>query len=373
MEVLLQILLIVFFSVVGVQLLYYIFFLVAFSKKRRVQESTPLPVSVIICAHDEEANLKELIPLLLSQDHPEFEVIVIDDRSNDNTFDWLLAETQKDHRLRMVHVNRTPPHVNGKKYGLTLGIKAARFEWLLFSDADCRPVGNGWISSMASHFTTETNFVLGFSPYLKVGGLLNLFIRFESLVTGIQYLSYALGGNPYMGVGRNLAYRRSLFLGTKGFNNHLKITGGDDDLFVNEHANGSNTAVCVDAPSIMPSLPLLSWRAFFRQKVRHLSVGKYYKAGNKFLLGVFKLTWLASWFLGLTLLILPHNQYDLYWITGALLVRTLMFSLVIGVAAKKLHQRFGTLAVPLLDFIYAFYYLVIGLTTLVSKKVRWKN
>jgi cellulose synthase/poly-beta-1,6-N-acetylglucosamine synthase-like glycosyltransferase len=366
----LQILFIVFCAAIAVQLIYFIAFGIAFFRKRTTKETAPLPVSVIVCAHDEEVNLQTLIPALLCQDYPEFEVIIVDDRSNDSTFDMLLAETQKDHRLRMVHVNRTPPHVNGKKYGITLGIKAARFEWIILTDADCRPEGNQWLRTMSSEFAPDKQFVLGHSPYLKLAGFLNLFVRFESLLTAIQYLSFALLGNPYMGVGRNMAYRRSLFMEAKGFNNLLHITGGDDDLFVNQHARGANTAVNIAEGSRVYSVPETTWMSFFRQKIRHLSVGKHYKFSHKFLLGLFALSWLVTWFAGIPLLIFSPG---VYWVAGALVIRCIVMTIILRNASKKLGQPFESWAVFLLDFIYAFYYLVTGLVALLTRKVRWKN
>src|SRR5690349_11485174 len=166
----------------------------------------------------------------------------------------------------MVHVNRLPAHVNAKKYAITLGIKAAKFEWLLFTDADCRP-GDQWVRSMSSQFNNETSFVLGFSPYVKMLGVLNAFIRFETIITAIQYISFTLLGRPYMGVGRNLAYRRSIFLDGKGFNNFLNVTGGDDDLLVNQHATATNTVVHVDENALVYSKPKLTWSTFFNQKI----------------------------------------------------------------------------------------------------------
>lgn len=368
-----QILFIVFFAAVAVQLIYFFAFGVAFSRKRAVKETAPLPVSIVVCAHDEEVNLQTLIPLLLAQDYPEFEVIIVDDRSNDNTFDLLLTETKKDHRLRMVHVNRTPPHVNGKKYGITLGIKATRFEWIVLTDADCRPEGNQWLRSLSAEFGAEKQFILGHSPYEKQAGFLNLFIRFESLVTALQYLSFALLGNPYMGVGRNMAYRRSLFMEAKGFNNLLHITGGDDDLFVNQHAKGSTTAVSIGEGSRVYSFPKTTWKSFFRQKIRHLSVGKYYKSGHKFLLGIFALSWLVTWFAAIPSLILSDDIRFTYGVAGALVIRCLVVTLILKNASKKLGQPFESWAVIFLDFIYAFYYLVTGLVALLTRKVRWKN
>jgi glycosyltransferase involved in cell wall biosynthesis len=366
----LEVLHIIFYTVIGVQVLYFLLYAIGLSKPTPQKPSQSLPVSVIVCAHDEEQNLRDLIPLLLSQDHPEFEIVVVDDRSNDATFDMLIQETSKDHRLRMVHVNRTPPLFNAKKYALTLGIKAAKYEWLLISDADCRPVGKNWISSIAKHFSPTTQFILGFSPYQRRPGVLNAFIRFETLVTGMQYIAFALLGMPYMGVGRNLSYRRSKFLEVKGFNNFIKITGGDDDLFINQHARKNNTAVCIDEDSVISSLPKTTFRSFFAQKVRHLSVGKYYRFGHRIVLGLFSLSWILTWFLGIPLAIFSDKPY---LVAGLLGFRLIIFVATSKIAASKLHQRLELWAIPLLDFIYAFYYLVTGIKALATKKVRWKN
>ena len=365
-----QLLALIFFAVVGIQILYFITFIVALSKKQQTKETAPLPVSVIVCAHDEESNLKELIPALLAQDYATFEVIIVDDRSNDGTFDMLLADTAKDHRLRMVHVNRTPPHTDSKKYALTLGIKAARYEWLLLTDADCRPLSTKWISTMSAQFSDNTNFVLGYSPYNKAPGFLNSFIRFETLLTAIQYISFALMGYPYMGVGRNLAHRRSRFLEAKGFNNIISVAGGDDDLYVNQHATGSNTAVCVSREAQMQSIPKTTWKSFFGQKIRHLSVGKRYRWSNRITLGMFTITWMITWFLGIPLAIFSENYYVFI---GLLVIRIILITVTVQGAAKKLGEKFDVLMILPLDFIYAFYYLVTGLRALVTKKVRWKN
>lgn len=366
--------LIIFFAAVFVQLIYLIVFIVAFSKgskaKTPVDPPQTFPISVIVCAHDEENNLKELIPALLSQNYPDFEVIIVDDRSNDETFDLLLGETRKDHRLRMVHVNRTPEHVNSKKYAITLGIKAARFEWVALTDADCRPQSNEWLSSLNQAFTPDTTFVLGHSPYIKRSGFLNLFIRFEALITAVQYLSFAFLGNPYMGVGRNMAYRRSVFLKSKGFNQLLPITGGDDDLFVNRHANKSNTAVTIAAAAQVNSFPKTTWKSFYRQKVRHLSVGKHYKLSHRLMLGFFAFTWMLTWFLGVPLAILS----PLYlWVLGALIIRILMLIITLRWVSRKLSHPFELWGIIPLDFIYVFYYLVTGLVALFTRKVRWKK
>jgi len=368
---LLQILEIVFFAAIVTQVIYFTVFLIAFSRKQNISSTgNPVPVSIIVCAHDEDHNLKELIPLLLTQDYPEFEVIIVDDRSNDSTFDYLLEETKKNHRLRMVHVNRTPSHADGKKYALTLGIRAAQYDWVLLTDADCRPHNQNWVKSMSVQMADKTQFVLGYSPYLKRPGFLNSFIRFESLITAIQYFSFALMGNPYMGVGRNLAYRKSLFLEVKGFHEFLHVTGGDDDLFVNQHARKDNTQICIGEESLMYSIPKNAWHEFFVQKIRHLSVGKFYSGGNRFWLGLFTMSWLMSWLAGLPVLFILEMPYI---VLGALVLRSILLSITVHNAARHLGHVFESWMVVVLDFIYTFYYLVTGLVALLSKKVRWKR
>lgn len=365
-----QVLFIVFATVVGIQIVFTIIFLAAFSRKSAKQHSQKPPVSIVVCAHDEFQNLNELIPILLSQNYPTFEVIVVNDRSNDDTFDWLLAEAKKDHRLRMVHVNRLPEHVTGKKYALTLGIRAATFDWILLTDADCRPASGNWIQEISSHYDTSTQFVLGFSPYFKTPGFLNLFIRFEAILTAIQYISLALLKAPYMGVGRNLSYRKSFFMENKGFNNLLHVEGGDDDLYVNRHALGSNTEVCMSPDAVVRSVPKLSWKEFFRQKVRHLSVGKRYTLKFRVILGLFVMTWLLTWFTAIPLF---FRQDLVLWTAGLFVFRWIMLVFVFQDAVKRLGDKFEVWTIPVLDFVFSIYYISTGVSALLTKKVRWKK
>lgn len=344
--------------------------MISISKKRFDQTVSQKPISVIVCAHDEEQNLRELIPALLKQQHPEFEVIIVNDRSNDGTYDWLLDETKKEPGLKMVNIDSTPAHVNGKKYAITLGIKAAKHDWVLLTDADCRPNNEQWIRTVSEHCSEDKNFVLGYSAYEKRPGFLNLFIRFETLFTAIQYIGYALAGNPYMGVGRNLAYRKSVFLENKGFNNFLGITGGDDDLFVNQHATSKNTAVALGGDTLVYSFPKTTLKEFYRQKVRHLSVGKKYRVKHQFLLALFFITHLVTWFAGIPLLILSTG---IVWVASALVFRILLFSITVHLAAERFGQKFEWAAVPLLDFLFVIYYLSTAPVAFLTKKVRWKS
>ena len=369
-----ELLVIVFFAAILLQVIYLIVFNVALNRDRKQDKSISpdkaLPVSVIICAHDEEENLRELIPLLLSQNYPEFEIIVVNDRSNDNTFDYILALSKSDARVRMVNVEHIPSHVNSKKYSLTLGIKAAKYDWLLLTDADCRPEGSNWIMRMSSAFKENTRFVIGVSPYQKDRGFLNLFIRFESILTALQYVSFALLKSPYMAVGRNLAYRKSFFLAEKGFNQFMNVTGGDDDLFVNQHATGENTEIILGKDATIITYPEKTWKMFLRQKKRHLSVGKYYKFKHKFWLGLFLISWLICWLTVLPVVLFSGLHF---WILGAMVVRIGLLIQTLRTGLRRFGHNFELWTVPFLDFLFSIYYLTTGLITMGSKSVRWKN
>lgn len=362
----------IFFLVVfSVQVIFFALFIGAFLRKQKyVVQTDTQPVSVVVCAHDEEENLRELLPVLLGQSHPQFEVIIVNDRSNDNTYDFMREEMAKDSRLRMVNVDHLPPHADAKKYGITLAIKAAKHDIILLTDADCRPASTSWISSMSNEFEADTNFVLGVSPYEKESSFLNLFIRFETLFTGLQYIAFAKLGIPYMGVGRNLAYRKSLFLKVKGFNELLSIKGGDDDLLVNRHATKSTTGISIGNESLTFSKPKKTWTEFFSQKVRHLSVGKRYKLQHRILLGLFMFTFLTSWIFGLTLISVTA---ELVWVISALTFRMALFTTAVYLASKRFGHKFDIWAVPFLDILFVFYYISTGTVALVTKKVRWKT
>ncbi len=328
------------------------------------------PVSVIVCAHDEEENLRQLIPLLLEQDYSQFEVIVVEDRCNDNTFDFLRKATANDSRLKMVRIESKPEHVSGKKFALTLGIKAATYDWVLLTDADCRPKTRKWINRMIRQSGNNIQIALGYSPYEKAPGLLNSFIRHEGLITAIQYLGMNLLGKPYMGVGRNLAYQKKIFFDNNGFSTHLGITGGDDDLLVNSLAHSGNTAAIIDPEAIVYSKPKKSWSGFYYQKLRHLSVGKYYKRSDQFILGFFNLSLIGSWLLVVPAII----SYPATLLPASLfLLRMTLLMILLHVASRKLGDTLALWKVPLLDFIFVIYYLVAGLRALSVKTIQWKK
>lgn len=267
-------------SVAAVQIAFMAWVSIAF---RRSSAAPPVSVvhpsiSVIICARNEEFNLKKHLPLLLTQEYAgKWELIVVNDASSDDTA-ALLSEFQKtSSHLRVVTVEKKESP--GKKGALSAGIRAASFDWLLFTDADCRPAGNNWLSGMAACMTTtpSTRLVLGYGPLETTKGWLRQWPRWEAIHTAMLYVSLARAGMPYMGVGRNMAIHRSQYEAAGGFSSHEHLASGDDDLLVNAVATRYNTVVCLDPETFMYSAGKTTFRDWLRQKRRHLSTGAHYR------------------------------------------------------------------------------------------------
>src|SRR5580698_86680 len=289
----LELLFIVFCLITLVQLLYYLWFFrrLAFYIPPAKDQSQQHPVSVIICARDEAARLVTHLPGALVQTYPTtHEVIVVNHNSQDDTR-FLLDEFKKTFKgLHIVNLEYEAIGIPGKKYPLSMGIKEALYEIVLLTDADCVPASEFWMQKMQDGYRNGIEVVLGYSPYKKSPGYLNKIIRFDTFHTALQYLSYALAGLPYMGVGRNLSYKKDVFLRNKGFSAINHVAGGDDDLFINKVATKDNTAVVIDPDTFMLSEPKKTFGEWFRQKSRHYTTAKYYKPRHKLLLGLYSAT-----------------------------------------------------------------------------------
>lgn len=368
---LIKILLYIFIGCAGIQLLYWLIWfskLVFHTQKPSKKVNPDEPVSVVICARNEFDNLKTLLPKLYEQNYKEFEIIVVNDNSGDDTYDFLRVEEPLQEKLQVVNIENTPDHIQNKKYALMLGIKRAKHDLILLTDADCYPNTENWIKSMARSFEDKTQIVLGYSQYEKRPGLLNKLIRYETLYTGIQYLAAALSKSPYMGVGRNLAYRKSFFLANNGFAGFERVIGGDDDLFVNKYGNGKNTRIAIGKDAVVISYPKSTWTEFFRQKKRHLSVGKLYRGGKKTSLAILSLTHILFWFSFITLAVMSREPIWLLW---GLLIRLFFLLITFVPGAIKLGDRVSLWNLALLDFIYVGYFFFTGIPALFSKKIKW--
>jgi len=358
-----------FVAVTGIQIVYYLSFLSLSFHKSKSQKNESLPISVIVCAKNEADNLSKLIPLLLQQKHPKFELVLINDASYDNTLDVLEAFQRKDKRIRIVNVENNEAFWGNKKYALTLGIKAAKYNHLLFTDADCVPSSDDWISEMSTNYSDKKSIVLGYGKYKrKKFSFVNALVRYETLLAAMQYLSYAKLGSPYMAVGRNLAYTKDEFFKVKGFISHMQVKSGDDDLFIQDAAHKKNTTICIDPKSFTISEAPENFQQWFRQKRRHISTSSYYKFQHKFFLGLFFLTKLSFWLM-LPFAIYFHPELLLLSIAGSLV---LINFISVGFAAKKLEETSILYTLPFLEIFLVLFQITIFIANSISKPTHWK-
>lgn len=288
-----QIVFIIFCLVIAIQVFYYLYFFLklALFKTNTKQENIDHPVSVIVCARDEANSIVRNLPGILVQDYKTtHEIIVVNDNSVDES-KYLLDEFKKSFKnLNHIELTQEAKLIAGKKFPLSIGIKSAKYETLLLTDADCVPASEHWIQKMQEAYTDEIEIVLGYGAYHKRPGFLNKLIRFETFHSAMQYFSFALAGLPYMGVGRNLSYKRDVFIRNKGFSSINQIPSGDDDLFINKVATKLNTTIVIDSEAHTLSEPKRTWNDWIKQKYRHYTTSKFYKPKHKFLLGLYSLT-----------------------------------------------------------------------------------
>jgi glycosyltransferase involved in cell wall biosynthesis len=327
------------------------------------------PVSVIICAHNEAENLRRHLPFFLEQDYPRFEVLVINDHSNDKTLQVVLDIQNKYPTLRVLSV--PVGQSKGKKAALSFGIQQASFETIFLSDADCKPISRQWLAVTQRSFLHDKTIVLGYGPYQKRRGWLNRFIRFEAFYTAIQYFSFALIGHPYMGVGRNLAYHRWVFHQANGFSNHAHLLSGDDDLLINQVATAENTAINIFPEARIYSIPKSSWRSYYIQKRRHLSVGRHYRWQHQLALGALAGSHAAFYGLSVLLLLMQPSWWPI--LTLNYLVRMGVVLQTSTKISKHLGERDLLPFIPLLDLAFLGYYCIFVPILLTGTRIqKWK-
>ncbi|HLV15219.1 MAG TPA: glycosyltransferase [Xanthomarina sp.] len=369
----LEVALYAFLVVVIIQVVYIIFFFGKFAflkPNKKPSTATAIPVSVIICAKNEAENLKVFLPSIINQDYPNFQIVLINDASYDETFEVMEEFAELHTNIKLVNVANNEAFWANKKYALTLGIKAAKHNHLLFTDADCKPVSPHWISEMASHFSERKSIVLGYGSYAKVkNSFLNKLIRFETFLTAIQYFSFAKLGIPYMGVGRNLAYTKDEFFNTNGFMSHMYIRSGDDDLFINQVATSQNTEICFSEESFTESTPKKTFKDWITQKRRHITTANHYKIKHKIHLALFYLTNILFWILTVVLL---STLFKWEVVLGLFLIRSIAQFIVYHKASRKLNEKDLLIYTPVLELFLIAFQLSIFINNLISKPKHWK-
>ncbi|MDP3312478.1 glycosyltransferase [Lutibacter sp.] len=363
---------IAFLVIFCIQFFYHIvlFGKFSFSKKSTVKNTATPKISVIVCAKNEAENLLKNLPFILGQKYPNFEVVLINDCSYDSTLEIMEKfKAESSVPVKIVDVAPNEQFWGSKKYALTLGIKAASNEHLILTDADCIPNSEHWIAEVISNFSNKHQLVLGYGGYHKIKkSFLNKLIRFETLLTAIQYFSFLKIGMPYMGVGRNIAYTKSLFFSANGFVNHMKIKSGDDDLFVNQIANKNNTAAVYSLESHTLSSPKTTFKDWILQKRRHISTATHYKFNHKFLLGLFFCSQLLFFVIATILLAFLYK-----WkiVCGIILFRTIIWYVLIYNTSKKLNEKDLILFAPFFEIFLILLQLIIFIKNLISKPKSW--
>jgi cellulose synthase/poly-beta-1,6-N-acetylglucosamine synthase-like glycosyltransferase len=325
-------------------------------------------LSVIISSKNEAENLIKNLPSILTQNHPDYEVIIVDDQSNDDTFQ-VIQDFQKNHsHLKYFKIDNYKK--SSKKNALSCGIRVAKNENLVFTDADCKPKTNQWLSELQGYFGRKDTIILGYSPYSKEKSWLNNLIRFETFQTAVNYFGMAKMGQAYMGVGRNLAYTKTIFNSLGQFNSHQKIASGDDDLFINEASGRFPIHCCINPKTFVESKPKGNWKAWINQKRRHITTASHYKLKHQFWLSFqFVLRFLFwFWVIPVSVMALSLDDYPIIFITLTLLTIKLLVSRItfINLDAKDLWLKS-----LLLEFHLICLQLYIFSLNLVSPKRNW--
>ena len=363
--------LVAFYIIVAIQCVYYFLFTTPLLVKNKKHSSKDIPVSIIVCAKNEANNLAAFLPSLIHQNYKEsFEIVVINDRSTDTTGEVIDTFSKEYDCIKVVTIADCENFWGNKKYALTLGIKAASYEHLLFIDADCKPKHDTWIQEMVSNFSTTKTIVLGYGAYQKIkGSFLNKLIRYETVLTAVQYFSYAKLGIPYMGVGRNLAYTKTNFFEVNGFIKHINIKSGDDDLFINEVATSKNTTFCIETEGFTESIPKKSIQEWILQKRRHISTAKQYQTKHKIALGLFYSSQILFFILS-ALLVVIAKEIDL--ILYLIFLRYIVVIVSLGFFANKLKEKDLIVLFPIAEIVLIFLQLYIYLKNKNAAPTNWK-
>lgn len=330
----------------------------------RIIHSTINDSAIILACRNEENNLKKNLISFLDQKPSGHELLLVDDHSSDGTVSYLLELASGYPGLKVM---KNESDV-GKKHAVQQGILNTGKEYIFLTDADCRPVSDKWLMLMGSSFKNEDiDIVLGYSPYVG-DNLLSKFIRFETFMTALQYFSYALSGMPYMGVGRNMAFRKEVFLKNNGYSSHLDIQSGNDDLFVMENANSENVAIQIDPQSFILTEPAKTIKEFFNQKARHISSSFRYKTVHKIMLAVYSISH-TGFYLTSIILLLNGLFFDFFVLYS---VRLIVISLISGRSMLKLKEFDLFKWIPVLDLFMFLYYITLAVYYTLKPKVNWK-
>lgn len=364
------ILALVFATMALVQLFYFwVFFSrLAFYKVGGDFKETP-PVSVVITASNQYRALRDNLPALFEQDYPDFEVVVVNDNSDDDTDELLKSFSDKYPQLRVVELTQSLNWFRGRKFPLSLGLKSAGSEILILTDADCRPAGNQWLHNIVSAYRGKTSVVLGYATW-KTNSSINKWLRFTAFYDALMYLSMAAAGLPFKGIGKNLSYLKSLFYAHKGFSSHYTIDAGDDELFVNRAATRKNTTIVPAPGAQVYSTKPVSFISWLKLERTRLSIRRFFRFKHRIMIQVFNLSnfiFFAMFIVLLTMDIAPLA------VLAVFLLRFISQMVIFGLSQKHLAEKKLLLLSPLFEVFLILIDFFIWLLLIFTKKNKWAS
>lgn len=365
---------IVLIAATSIQIIYYLFVYtqVAFFKQKVSDNPLYPPVSVILCAKNEEENLRRFLPLVLEQQYPKFEVIIVNDCSEDDTESYITNLQKKYSNIKYTFIKDDPKFKHGKKLAVTIGIKAAQYNHFVFIDADCYPESNTWLSSMCSQFDEKTQIVLGYGGYEPKTGFLDKLVRYDTFFIAVNYLSLARIGLPYMGVGRNMAYSRAAYEQSSRFTKHYHILSGDDDLFICEVGRKGNTRIELSGNGFTRSEQVETFTQWCSQKRRHLTTASSYRFIHQFLLTLEPFSRMLMFGLILMYVILFSSVF-LNVVISLVAMRFLLHIVIHNLNMNRLHESKLLVYSPIFDVLLPFLITILMIQNkLNTRKRRWK-
>lgn len=356
------------YSSVAIQLFYYIFFYLRITLKSKLTSTDSMrPLSVIICAKNEAENLEKFLPQILNQDYPDFEVVVVNDCSSDDTHYVLIRLSNQYKNLRFTTIHEDFKFKHGKKLALTVGIKSAKHKHIVLTDADCYPTSDKWLKTINNAFASKKEIIIAYSGFEEKKGLLDKFIRYDATTIAQNYLSFAKAGIPYMGVGRNLAYNKDLFFNNKGFASHYGIKSGDDDLFINQVATSKNTYTLTDTKSFTKTIQQDSFIKWFNQKKRHITTANRYSLAQKILLGLEPLSRVIFYITAVTYFTYRVDTY--FWVSvGIIAGKELLQLIIFKLVMIRLQERNLLLYSLVFDILQPILYCLLNISNYATRR-----
>ena len=289
--------------------------------------------------------------------------IIIDDYSDDLEYEKTKEIISKFEWVKLIQSKSK----KGKKHALRQVFLSYPENNFILLDADCRPISHEWLTQMQSQLNSN-DIVLGYGPFFKENSFLNKLIRFEASWIAAQYFGYALRGIPYMGVGRNMAVKSTLYNILDKSIKGKEIQSGDDDMLVQALQKDSNVGIVTTKESFVYSKAESTYTSYLNQKRRHISTSSYYKPVHKALLGGIAIC---------QILFYPVLFISIFYLTtkvwlSLFLIKWLSSWYYFYAISKRLDEHDLKNIGPFMEIIYSFHLIILALSSFARRTVQWK-